>query len=79
MPKVRLSEIKNLIILLAYRSNIARNTFEQVKDAVKKVSEDESPCMKPVTGFQMFWIDIKYYPNETNEPKWALVIGGADA
>ncbi len=36
MPEIRLSEIKNLIILLAYRSGLENQLFEEVKSAVKK-------------------------------------------
>jgi hypothetical protein len=40
MPNVRLSEIKNLIILLAQRSGVDNTLIEEIKSNVKGVSEE---------------------------------------
>jgi hypothetical protein len=71
MPEIRLSEIKNLIILLAYRSGVENKFFEEVKSAVKKIPEEKKPLQEILTR-QMFWINIKYYPSDNNELKWAI-------
>lgn len=78
MPNVRLSEIKNLILLLAAQSNLRPATFERVKQAVKAVSEEKMPS-KPVVQFPMFWIYLKYYPGEDNGLKWSLGMGAASS
>lgn len=71
MPKVRLSEIKNLIILLAYRSGADRTLFEEVKSAVKNISEERRPLQVVFTQ-QMFEVKLKNYSNGDAELKWSL-------
>lgn len=71
MPGIRLSEIKNLIILLAYRSGIENNLFEAVKSAVKKMPE-EKKAFQEILSLEMFWIKVKSYPSGHNELKWAI-------
>ena len=71
MPKVRLSEVKNLIILRAYRSGIDHKLFEEVKTEVKKIPEGKR-AFQEILNLEMFWIKIKHYPGENNELKWSL-------
>ena len=71
MPEIRLVELKNLIILLAYRSGIENKLFEEVKTAVKKVTE-ERIAFQEILSLEMFWIKIKYYPSDNNALKWSL-------
>lgn len=72
MPGVRLSEIKNLIILLAYRSGLANKHFEELKSVVKKIQEEQKP-LQEILHLDMFQIMLKHYPVEHNELKWTIV------
>lgn len=72
MPNVRLSEIKNLIILLAKGSSIEDTTFEEVKGIVKNVSE-EKKAMQQVLQFDLFGLWLQFYPSDRNDLKWAIV------
>ncbi len=76
MPNVRLSEIKNLIILLAKGSSIDDATFEEVKGIVKNVSEEKKE-KQVVIQFNLFVLLLKFYPSEHNELKWAIDIESA--
>lgn len=71
MPEIRLSEIKNLIILLAHRSGVENNLFEEVKSAVKKIPE-EKRSFQEILSLEMFWIKVKFYPSDGNILKWAI-------
>ncbi len=71
MPDVRLSEVKNLIILLAYRSGTENDLFEEIKSAVKNMPEEKSGFQE-ILSLEMFWIKIKFYPSEDSRLKWSI-------
>jgi len=71
MPEVRLSEVKNLIILLAYRSGIDNKLFEEVKSVIKRMPEEKWPS-REILSLEMFWIRIKNYPSDNNGLKWSI-------
>ena len=76
MPNVRLSEIKNLIILLAQRSGVDNALFEEIKSKVKGVSE-ERRAFQEILNLEMFWIRLKYYPSDNNALKWSIEFDSA--
>ena len=78
MPKVRLSEIKNLIILLTYRSGADRTLFEEVKSAVTNKT-DEQRVYQEILSLDMFWIKLKNNSNGAPELKWSLELDCASS
>lgn len=78
MPEIRLSEIKNLIILLAYRSRVNNKLFEEIKSSVMKMPE-EKIAFQEILHLEMFWINVKFYPSEDNKLKWAIEMNCASS
>ena len=78
MPNVRLSEIKNLIILLAQAGGVDNELFEQVKSSVKHISEERKP-LQEILSLEMFWIKKKCYPSDNNALKWSIEFDAASS
>ncbi|MEZ4918077.1 MAG: SH3 domain-containing protein [Saprospiraceae bacterium] len=77
MPGTRLSELKNLVLLLSQGSGVDRSTISDIQTELKRVTGRESQITE-ILRLDMLFIYIKIHYSGDN-PYWSLIISCASA
>jgi hypothetical protein len=76
IKEIRLSEIKNLIILLSQRSGTNYKIFEKARINAKKIGEKDEKIL-PILELEMNSIRVKHYP--LHSEIWSIYIESASS
>lgn len=71
MPDTRLSEVKNLILILANGCGLKDSILSELKNNLNALT-DEGKALQEVLSLDMFWLRIKRYPTQNNSLKWSI-------
>ena len=71
MPNIRLSEIKNLILVIATKSGLINSSLEKIKDNVQKI-KDNIKGAQPIFNIPDFNFDLNRQQNKNGTKIWYL-------
>lgn len=60
LPKIRLSEVKNLILYIARKAIVYPNTYKEINESLLNINEHSE--YQEILNLSMFWISIIKYP-----------------